>query len=1266
MSTKSFEISNVAGASAKARITLTERPNGTIRLRVDVIDGTIGDLRGLFFNISDQSLVNGLSVSGNDVTNTKFQVNNVSNLGGGVNMNGTNTDFDGGVTIGSSGIGKDDIQSTTFILSHNSVDLTLDLFENQDFGVRLTSVGQNRQRSSKLVGNLGEINDLPVEINDLPVAPNIGDQQNLDADSVISLDASFTDPDGDSLTYSASGLPDGLTIDSVTGQITGTIDNSASQGGPNGDGMYTVTVTADDGNGGSTDTSFSWDVDNPGPTASTDSNSITEDAVTVEGNVLTNDNDSDGDDITVTTVGDFVGDYGTLTLNTDGSYSYTLDNSNPDVQGLDETETLTDSFNYTNSDGEGGSASSNLSITINGANDLPVAPNIGDQQSLDADSGISLDASFTDPDGDSLTYTASGLPDGLTIDSATGEITGTIDNSASQGGPNGDGMYTVTVNADDANGSSTETTFSWDVDAEPDILEDGIYQLSNHTDSASFGNGHEHGLILTGLFVDNEWRTGDISVFDFEHPDANMRMSVDGDEIRIFGTAFGHLDVDDNFSYNDNDPGGLWKIDFTYNNADNVSNDDDLEIDSQFAGTNTGTIKKLYGDQAEFDLTDEAGKNSFSFQLGNKTDNKGHRGFDGISGWGWLNHSNADEYVYHSDWLFTVDPEELINEAPEFTNLPDNGRLSIMEDGINVIDINAIDDFDAEGQGLQYSIVGGRDQDLFNIDQDTGDLSFKDAPDFDNPLDHNSDNKYKVKVQVTDLDGAFTDKNLSVRVNPLPTPNSPPDAVNDSDSTFVNTSVTINALANDSDPDGDVLAVTSLNGQSINTGETVNTNNGSVTLLDNGQLEFTPDTDFTGNESFTYEVSDGNGGTDTADISVDVTAPPTPTVTLVGDSSIMEGDSGSYHVQVDTVSSQDRQITLTIMDGTANRFDNNNEIFRQIVNGAIDGGFSWGRYTDGTNALDDTTVTNLRRAYIFRRDFSGRVPLNTVGSGFATQVGSSAQNWDFNVTKDGVLNVGNTITVTIAAGQTKSDSFEVNAAREEVVIDNFLSGNNNLGLRLNDQAVEGSGVNILRNGFTRTSDNETFSIKISDAGDAQINQGTLEVDIQDKTDYTFVSPISFDLNGDGIKTLSIDEGVEFDMLNSGGKVNTGWLSGEDGFLAIDNDGDGQITSRDELFGAGVGEGFAKLETFDSNGDGLVNENDALFGELKLWQDSNENGITDQGELVSLDSIGITDLETAFTDVFTRDANGNLHGEHSTALLNGKTIDMVDVYFQVQL
>ncbi|NEP51693.1 MAG: hypothetical protein F6K65_24015 [Moorea sp. SIO3C2] len=293
------------------------------------------------------------------------------------------------------------------------------------------------------------------------------------------------------------------------------------------------------------------------------------------------------------------------------------------------------------------------------------------------------------------------------------------------------------------------------------ILEDGTYKLCNHEDGTSFGNGNAHGLILTGLFDKSQWKTGDISVFDFDHPDANMRISINGDEIRIFGTAFGHLDVDNNFGYDNT--GGLWEIDFTYNNVSNVSGDDDLAVDAQWAGINQGTIKQLYGDQLEFDLNDEAGNNSVSFQLGNKTDNQGHRGFEGISGWGWLKEPDQ-EYVYHSDWLFTVKPEELTNEGPEFVNIPQNGILSIMENAPNVIDISSTDDYDAEGRGLKYSIVGGPDQDLFNIDQETGELSFKDAPDFENPLDHDSDNNYDVKVRVTDLDGAFVDKDLSVMV----------------------------------------------------------------------------------------------------------------------------------------------------------------------------------------------------------------------------------------------------------------------------------------------------------------------------------------------------------------------------------------------------------------------------------------------------------------------------------------------------------------------
>ena len=171
---------------------------------------------------------------------------------------------------------------------------------------------------------------------------------------------------------------------------------------------------------------------------------------------------------------------------------------------------------------------------------------------------------------------------------------------------------------------------------------------------------------------------------------------------------------------------------------------------------------------------------------------------------------------------------------------------------------------------------------------------------------------------------------------------------------------------------------------------------------------------------------------------------------------------------------------------------------------------------------------------------------------------------------------------------------------------------------------------------------------------------------RDKVEIKFETPIVIDLDGDGVETLSIDEGVKFDILNSGSTVQTGWVSGEDALLAIDNNGNGQIDDRSELFGGDVGEGFGKLGTFDSNDDGFVDATDADFSELKVWQDSNENGFTDDGELVALESTKIASLSTSYTDVFSTDAQGNIHGEHGSAILtSGATVDMVDVYFQVE-
>lgn len=118
--------------------------------------GNTGDLRGFFAHVADESLVSGLSVVGGEITSDDFDVDDVINLGGGNNLNGGGTPCpcDFGVEIGTSGMGADDIQSTTFTLSHVSEALTIALFTEQEFGVRATSVGMGSSRggSSKLSG----------------------------------------------------------------------------------------------------------------------------------------------------------------------------------------------------------------------------------------------------------------------------------------------------------------------------------------------------------------------------------------------------------------------------------------------------------------------------------------------------------------------------------------------------------------------------------------------------------------------------------------------------------------------------------------------------------------------------------------------------------------------------------------------------------------------------------------------------------------------------------------------------------------------------------------------------------------------------------------------------------------------------------------------------------------------------------------------------------------------------------------------------------
>jgi hypothetical protein len=156
--------------------------------------------------------------------------------------------------------------------------------------------------------------------------------------------------------------------------------------------------------------------------------------------------------------------------------------------------------------------------------------------------------------------------------------------------------------------------------------------------------------------------------------------------------------------------------------------------------------------------------------------------------------------------------------------------------------------------------------------------------------------------------GAKTDSDsVNITVNAV---NDAPDAVNDTATTDEDTPTNIDVKANDTDVDqGDTLTITNVTDPA----------HGSAEVVD-GKVNYTPDDDYNGPDSFTYTVSDGNGETATATVNVTVT--PVNDVPSVGDitgaSSAIEGESKTYTVTGTDDDGDTLTYAWTVKSGAAN------------------------------------------------------------------------------------------------------------------------------------------------------------------------------------------------------------------------------------------------------------------------------------------------------------------------------------------------------------
>ena len=671
-------------------------------------------------------------------------------------VTGTTTPANGSVTINADG---------TITYTPNSGFVGTDTF---DYTV---SDGQGGTVTATVTVEVGAGTTQP-QLPGVPESTDIADQSANDGDSVnLDVSGHFSDPDGQSLTYAATGLPPGLSIDPNTGQITGTIDPGASKHGP-----YTVRVTAIDPDGNHVTEEFTFDVANPAPDAVDDMVNTDVDTP-IDIVAMANDSDPDGDALHIALINQQPAN-GTVTINTDGTITYTPNSG----------FTGTDSFTYVLEDANGGRDEATITVNVGnddggvpqvtGPNGGAVGPDgeIMDPVSLEDGATITpIDAGshFSDPDGQPLTFSATGLPEGLSIDPATGQITGTLAHDASASGP-----YEVTITAVDPDGKQVSGTLTLNVNNPAPVAADDEGWTNPDTP------------LQLGVMANDADPDGDAFDISISGPPANGTVVVNGDG----------------------------SVTYTPN--------------SGFTGTDT----------FEYTITDEQGATDTA-------EVTVHVGDDG-SGAGGGNGGGLG---------------------------PNVGLVDRVYDDGETIDPIVLDDLilDPEGGAITYTVSGLPAGLVFDPATGTisGTVDHSASQDGTDPV--NAPGDYTITVTATDAAGTTVTQTFTMTVG-----NPGPDAVDDAATTDENAAVSGDVLANDSDtaPDSDALTVSEVNGDAALVGEPVDGSaGGTFTVNADGTWTFDPGTDFESladgesrATSITYEVSDGEGGYDTATLTVTV------------------------------------------------------------------------------------------------------------------------------------------------------------------------------------------------------------------------------------------------------------------------------------------------------------------------------------------------------------------------------------------------------------
>ena len=650
----------------------------------------------------------------------------------------------------------------------------------------------------------------------------------------------------------------------------------------------TFTYSVSDGHGGSATATATITVAgaNDDPTAAADLAAVSEDG-SVSVDVLANDGDVDDGDAPSLAGVDGSATRGSVSL-VDGQVVY---DPKGQFESLGAGQTATDSFSYTIVDKNGGSATATVTVTITGVNDDPTAA--ADAAATDEDTAVVIDVLANDRDvdaDDSLSVTSASAANGSVVINGDGTLTYTPNAGfvgsdtisytvADNNGGSDSATVSVTVNdvndmpvgRNDAFDAGEGSTMAGNVlanDSDPDG--DSLTVTSVNGSTANVGQQITlaSGALLTlGVngdlsFVTNgayehlsEGETG-VETFTYEVTDGHGGTATATGTITVAGVNDDPVAAADAVAVSED---GSIAISVLANDRD-VDDKDTLSLDSVDATGVRGSVsvvdgQVVYDPKGQFESlgAGQTATETFTYRI---TDDKDGSATATVTVT--VNGVNDDP---------TAVGDALATDEDGTASIAVLGNDADVDDG-DVLQITQVNGA-AVTVGTPVTLASGARVTL-NAD---GTFSYDPNDRFES-LNTGESAADSFTYQISDGNGGFATATVDVTVNGV---NDAPVAAADAGVTDQDTAVTIDVLANDLDAEGQALSVTGVGTAA----------NGSVAINADGTLTYTPNAGFSGSDSFTYDVSDGNGGSHSATVTVTVNpvAPPPsgPTLFNVGD-----------------------------------------------------------------------------------------------------------------------------------------------------------------------------------------------------------------------------------------------------------------------------------------------------------------------------------------------------------------------------------------------